>query len=165
MGSNSGGGSRGGRTGSDDSLSIVQKWVNSPQSVAPVEKSNLADLAKKSKTDQGELERIFKTDPDYRVGDIIDFGVTSFTGVNVSGGKAAGGIGWKSSDGALGKISNPRRGYDVPYNKISAGFNAKAEKETIVSGRYRVVKIDKVVEPGTNPNYGYTVKQYVFEEL
>jgi len=143
---------------------LIEKWVNNPSTVSSLEKEQLINLAKTSKTNQTNLERIVRDDPQYYLNQIVDLD-GSFTGIEVSKGKSAGEITWKSSDGALIKIINPSRGYDIPYASITSRFGASREKETLVSGKYKVKEIKQITEPGTNPIYGYTVPQYILEEI
>lgn len=149
--------------------SALSNWVESPESVSQETKANLADEAKESRSSKAELIRISREDRGHRLGEMVDFeGPTSFTGSveKVLAGNPIGHIGWKSSDKALYKITKPTRGLDIDYSNItSPKFSAIGENETIVSGRYRVSKIEKITEPGTNIGYGYKTTLYHLTEI
>jgi hypothetical protein len=148
---------------------LVSKWVGNPDAITADEKESLRLLAAESKTSREELIRISRRDEKHQVGDIVDFsGPTSFSGAvqSVLAGKPIGHLGWKSSDKAIYQISKPKRGFDVDYSKVSGiSFSADGEKETIVSGKYRVVRRLQITEPGTRPSQGYTVPSYILEEV
>lgn len=61
-------------------------------------------------------------------------------------------------------IMSPSRGLDIPYDQIDKPYYA-AEQETITGGRFRVVKVEKITEPGTLEQYGYRIPAYYLEEI
>lgn len=145
---------------------LVSKHVQDSGSLSVKEQHRLAVLASHSKTKQNTLQRIVHDNPKWTQGETLHFGPTSFTGVDVKEGRGAGDIGWKSTDGAIVSIQKPKRGLDVDYKQAKTkGFSAASEKETIVSGWYRVIKVEKIAEPGTNPEDGYKAPHYVLEEV
>jgi len=150
---------------SHEVLKVVEKWVTNPARISTEEKQQLTKLAASSLTDRDNLERIYHEDPEYSVGEAIKLRLTSFTGVHVSKNEKAGEIAWKTNDGALAKIINPKRGFDIPYSLIKTKFSAQAEKETLIAGRYVVTQVLRVTEPFTNPQYEYWVKQYILKEI
>jgi predicted double-glycine peptidase len=133
------------------------------------QKEIVARVAQESTTQQPALLRISKEDQKHRVGDEIHFKQpASFSGRvgDLLEGKSAGSIGWKSSDAALYLVEKPSRGLDIDYRSIrTKGFGAAEEQETVLAGKYRVKEVRKVTEPGTLPQYGYTVPQYVLTEI
>ena len=152
-----------GKTGAHDALGA---HVRDSKSTTPEQRKQLAEDASKSETKRPVLHRVMAEKPNWTSGETIDIGPTSFTGADVPSGKSAGQIGWKSNDEALVIIEKPKRGLDVDYSKIDTGsVSPQGEAETVIAGKYRVKEIRKVPEPGTKPQDGYTVPQYVLEEV
>lgn len=104
-------------------------------------------------------------------GDVLSFNPGSFTKVSLSSGKSAGHIAWKSYDKCIFRLVNPTRGWEVDYGMLrevapqALMFDASAEQEVIVAGNYRIVSKEMIVEPGTNPNYGYRIPLFVLQEM
>lgn len=110
------------------------------------------------------LERVSERLPEELVGDTMNFNLTSFTKIAVSQGKNAGQIGWKYSDKCIIAIPNATRGWEIDYSVVDVSFDASAEQEVLVTGNYRVIRIDKITEPGTKPQDEYTIPYYVLQE-
>lgn len=114
------------------------------------------------------LERVSSEVP--AEGDILSFNPGSFTKVSLSSGKSAGHIAWKSYDKCIFRLVNPTRGWEVDYTMLrevapqALMFDASAEQEVIVAGNYRIVSKEMIVEPDTNPNYGYRIPLFVLQE-
>lgn len=115
------------------------------------------------------LERVSSEVP--TEGDILGFNPGSFTKVSLSSGESAGHIAWKSYDKCIFRLVNPTRGWVVDYGMLrkrapqALMFDASAEQEVIVAGNYRIVSKETIVEPGTNPNYGYRIPLFVLQEM
>lgn len=89
----------------------------------------------------------------------------AFTRASIIKNETIGQVSWRSDREGILLIERPKRGFDVPYDKVKVPFNAAQEKETIVAGRYRVKEIRKIPEPGTREIDGWTTKLYVLQEL
>jgi hypothetical protein len=149
-----------------EDIDAVSRFVGGGYDITPEDRARVAELAKTHTTKADHLERILRDDPKHHEGDVIDLPATSFTSVRVSKGKSAGQISWKYSDEAIYLLDNPKRGFDVPYQKLnSMGFSASLERETILAGKYRVKRAGKITEPGTEKHQGYKVKAYILEEV
>lgn len=147
----------------------LSSHVYDSHSVSESEKKLLISEIAIRTTSKERLHRVFSTNPKWNVGEEITLPPTSFTGINIPKGRSAGHIGWKDSDEALAVIDNPKRGLDVDYSKLNnkAGqVSPSEEDETVLAGRYRVVKIKKIPVPGTAKDSGWgSVRQYVLEEI
>lgn len=160
-----------GKVNEDDFASALHQYVKDSRHATPAQRQIIADAAMRERTSQPDLVRIDSEDRKHKAGDIISFEKgASFSGAvkRVLAGDSIGHIGWKSDDKAIYRIRGAKRGLDVPYgHKALQGlqFSAAGEKETILAGSYRVVKVGTVTEPGTNPDYGYRVKMYLLEEV
>ena len=110
------------------------------------------------------LERVSERLPEELVGDTMSFNLASFTKVAVSQGKNAGQIGWKYSDKCIIAIPNATRGWEIDYNIVDVSFDASSEQEVLVTGNYKVERIDEITEPGTAPQYEYKIPYYVLKE-
>lgn len=145
---------------------LIAKWVGEPYRVDATDRRALKRRILASTTDAGPLERIEREDPKWREGDVVELDVTSFSSVRFSESKSAGHITWKSRDKAIITVERPRRGLTIDYDTIgNVGFNAAAERETLLAGPYRVVAVERIVEPFTAPQYGYRVPLYTLREI
>lgn len=112
------------------------------------------------------LERVQRDDPKWVAGDEVEFVVASFTSVRIADGQKAGVIAWKSSDKCIVVIDDPYRGLTIDYSKVKVMFSASAERETLITGRYRVLRVDKITEPGTRPEQGWPkIPMYTLQEI
>jgi hypothetical protein len=151
-------------------LGIVKSYIMSPDKPSDSEKAELTAFVANSISEAPEIIRVERDDPFWRIGDVFEFTyVKSFTRnvKDIRAGKSAGCIAWKSNDGALILIRNPKRGFDVNedvYHNIKVPFSAASEAETMVTGAYKVVKIFRVTEPGTSKSCGYKTRMYLIEE-
>lgn len=154
---------------SQEFIEAVNDYVrDSRVSVKNIKKTNiLMNWVKSSMLPPGlTLQRVSSTDPKYNVGDRVSFlPLASFTTVDLSSGKSAGNIAWKSYDACIIQIENPLRGWKVDYNIVNVLFDASSEKEVIVSGEYVVVEKRMIPEPGTLPQYGYEIPLYILREV
>jgi len=150
----------------DEFIRLLNKYVQDSDTLNSAEKRSLAVYVESSKLDgQHRLERIDRSDPDYQVGDLVNFIVKSFTLLKVSEGQKAGHIAWKSSDEAITVIQSASRGMKIDYNLIKVWFDSDSEKEVLVTGNYRVMEKLMITEPGTAPQYDYKVPMYVLKEV
>lgn len=145
---------------SSDLDTHIHSWVSGNPSAQARE--IMSDLASHSVTKAPALFRVHHDDPDYTNGQIIDLPALSFTSNNPHDNKYSGASEWRSKHKSIFHIPNPKKGFDIPYIK-SYGFSAGDEKETVVSGRYRIIKKDMVPEPHTNSNH-YKVPQYTLSD-
>lgn len=107
------------------------------------------------------MYRVSRDDRKHERGDELNLPPTSFTSVDLRKGDSADHIGVKYSDDAIYKLVKPTRGIDVDYSKVtSKNFYAGEERETIVGGSYKVLKITKMEHPGRQ---GY-IRVYHIEE-
>ena len=130
------------------------------------ERNVVATRTRSSTTLRTQLQRIESNDPKYEVGQVVEYkDGASFTAHDILAGEGAGDIGWKSNDGAVIRILNPKHGLDIDYTKTKGiRFGASNEKETILASKYRVVNRTMMTEPNTNPEYGYKIPVYTLEE-
>ena len=152
----------------DHVQSLVSKHVTDLDAMTSEEKTQLAHAIHTSTLkDVGTLYRVSRDDPGWKPGSVITFGEPkSSTTVDVSTGKSAGQITFKSRDKAVIVIDNPKHGIAVDYSKVSQHhFYAGDEKEVIIAGKYMVVSVEQIPEPGTNPAYGYKVPKYTLREV
>ena len=145
-------------------VELLNMYVRDSRQMSFTDKKELAELVKSSSLSGLRLERIQGESLDWKEGDAVTIMLSSFTKVPVSLGKKAGHIAWKSYDKALVLIEHATRGLEINYDLIKVMFDASDEKEVLVSGTYRVAEIRKITEPGTPPQYGYIVPQYVLVE-
>lgn len=146
---------------------LVAEYVIAPSRLSSIERQLLARAVATSSVAPRirRLERISKSDPGWHVGDDVDLFLSSFSSVLFSREGSAGSIAWKSSDRAIVAIDSPTRGFTVDYEKVNQRFfSASGEQETIVTGAYRVIAVERIVEPHTYPQYGYRVPLYTLTE-
>lgn len=146
---------------------LVAEYVIAPDRISFIERQLLAQATTTSRVGPNvrRLERINVSVPNWYVGDVVDLFLSSFSTALFSRGESAGHISWKSSDGAIVAIENPTRGLTVDYGKVNQRFfSASGERETIVTGAYRVTAKELIVEPHTYPEYGYRVPLYTLAE-
>jgi len=147
-------------------IKTLNSFVQDARTLDPIKKFNLAKFVERQMLDRPtRIERIVLIDPDWNVGDNVKFTLASFTKVQVSQGKKAGAIAWKSSDEALIVIDRATRGYAIDYDLITLMFSASEEKEVLVTGQYRCIDKKMIVEPGTEPQYEYKVPCYFLTEI
>lgn len=145
---------------------LLTEYTLDPRRMPDAHRHVLAGIASKSRV-RGidRLERISRDVPDWRVGDEVDLFLASFSSVHFSESKSAGQITWKTDDGAIIAIDHPTRGLTVDYSIVNQRyFNPSGERETIVSGVYRVAKVERIVEPFTFAPYGYKVPMFTLAE-
>ena len=138
---------------------LLTEYTLDPRMMPDAHRHVLANIASTSRV-RGidRLERISRDVPDWQEGDVVDLFLASFSSARFSRGESAGQIAWKTADGAIIAIEHPKRGLTVDYALVNQRhFSPAAERETIVSGLYRVVRIERIVEPDTYAPYGYTV--------
>ena len=146
-------------------VELLNRYIGDSRTMSSSDRKRLAEKISGMRLNPGlVLERVSSSIPG-EVGDTIGFDVVSFTTVSISSGKNAGQIVWKSVDKCLMRIENPTRGYEVDYNLVKQLFDAPNEKEVILTGNYRIVSREMVTEPGTKPQYGYTVPMFFLEEI
>lgn len=115
------------------------------------EKPDLEILDKyisESKTKKQSLFRL-SLDKHLKVGDTINYKIASTTSQDI--GAIEGGWAFDKGRNALYVFVNPKRGLDVSYRNIDFGDvdpvmkkQILDEKETLISGRYRVIKVKSV---------------------
>lgn len=147
-------------------VDAINKYVSDSRVTSYAQKKIIIDWVDNSSLPRGlVLQRVSSSDPEYEVGDTVNFPLASFTTADLTTGKSAGHIAWKSSDKCLMMIENPVKGWKVDYNIIKVFFDASSEKEVIVTGNYMVIEKRMITEPGTLPQYGYKIPLYVLQEL
>jgi hypothetical protein len=148
----------------DTPVEALAAYVSDSRTITHQQRDQVARFVASHRLNRIRLERIESEDPDWEVEFVVRWGPKSFTQARVSEGERTGHVGWKSSDRALCCIEGAVRGWAVDYDLFRTQFNARAEREVIVSGSYRVVEKRKVTEPFTNPDYGYRIPMYVLVE-
>jgi hypothetical protein len=157
--------SEGAREYSPEFVKAINDYVRDSRTMSYGSRKIVHDWVSQSTLPPGlKLQRISSKDPNYSVGDSISFPLASFTMVDVTSGKSAGQISWKSSDACIMQLKDPKTGWVIDYDVISVAFDAAAEREVIVTGNYVVVDKQMIVEPGTAPQYGYEIPLYILEE-
>lgn len=147
-------------------LEAINAYVRDSRTVDPASRKLIRDWVRgKSLSSPMTLERVSSSIPAERVGDTMSFPLASFTRVPISRGMNAGHIGWKYSDRCIIAIPGATRGWEVDYDVINVSFDASSEQEVLVSGDYKVERIDQVTEPGTAPQYGYKIPYYILSEI
>jgi hypothetical protein len=106
----------------------IAAFVSDSKRVTPAQRGVLTTAVAKSTTSRSVLHRVSKSSPGWKPGDVVDLDPTSFTGVDVTTGKSAGQIGWKSNDHGLVTIESPHRGLDVDYSKLAGAETTPRSK-------------------------------------
>lgn len=135
-------------------IELVSKYVYSaPESLSEDELVRLGDLVKGSKCSASRIIRVERKKTRAVVGQIVDFRMPlSFTKrvADVIRGKSPSATAYTSHHDGFMLINNPTRGLDVDYSKLKfVSHSAVTEQEVLVAGKYKVIKIGRVIEPGT----------------
>ena len=150
-------------------LELVNKYVNDePYSLSEAELIRLGDIVKSSTCSANRIIRVDKRVVSAKPGTIVDFKMPlSFTKLvtEVLNGRAPKACAYDPRQHeTLLMINNPTRGLEVDYSKLKLWHPAQREKEVLIAGKYRVVKIVKAVEPGYLPRMNYNQTGYDVDE-